>query len=149
MNRAAVLKALRRLRSGGRRIVFTNGCFDVLHPGHLRLLTRAKALGDVLVVGLNSDGSVRRLKGKGRPLHAFRDRRRMLEALKAVDYVVGFGEDTPERLLGRIRPDILVKGADWKASRIAGRRFAGRVVRIPLAPGHSTTKILKRWNGLP
>src|SRR3989338_2112041 len=110
-----LLRELRRVRPRGRRIVFTNGCFDLLHPGHTQLLERTKRLGDVLVVGLNSDRSVRMLKGAGRPIVAARDRAALLAALESVDYIVVFDDRTPRRLIAAIQPDVLVKGADWSA----------------------------------
>ncbi len=135
-------------RRHGRRVVFTNGVFDLLHPGHVRLLLAARRLGDLLVVGMNSDASVRRLKGPDRPFVKQRDRAAMLAALEAVDYVVIFGQDTPARLIERLRPDVLVKGGDWSRDRIVGREVVeaagGRVVRLPLLKGHSTTRLAGR-----
>src|ERR1700683_700221 len=106
---------------GSRRVVFTNGCFDLLHPGHIRLLEQARSLGDALVVGLNSDGSVRRLKGDSRPLIPEMERAEVLAALAAVDFVVIFEEATPREIIARLLPDVLVKGADWGADEIVGR----------------------------
>lgn len=145
-------KDITRLADGLRRrklrIVFTNGVFDILHRGHVQYLGKAKTFGDVLVVGLNSDQSVRRLKGRGRPVQSQRDRAEILLALKAVDFVVVFGEDRPDRLIEQIRPDVLVKGADYKLSEIAGaefvRSYGGSVRRVPLAPGRSTSGIIKK-----
>ena len=136
-------------RAAGRRVVFTNGVFDVLHPGHTRYLTDAHALGDVLVVAVNSDRSVRaQHKGPDRPIHPERERAELLAALTAVDAVVVFDEDTPHEIVTAIQPDVLVKGADWASDAIVGRDVVeargGRVVRIPLAPGYSTTAILER-----
>lgn len=139
----SILAALRR---SGKRIVFTNGVFDILHYGHVDYLTKAKWLGDVLIVGLNTDSSVRKFKGKNRPIQNEKDRARILDALKPVDYVVLFSEETPERLIRMIRPDILVKGADYKVSEIVGAEFVksygGKVKRIPLQKGRSTSKII-------
>jgi D-beta-D-heptose 7-phosphate kinase/D-beta-D-heptose 1-phosphate adenosyltransferase len=131
----------------GGRVVFTNGVFDVLHPGHVRYLTEARALGDVLIVGINADASVRRLqKGPDRPLHPEHERAEVVGALACVDAVVVFGEDTPHSLISAIQPDLLVKGADWQADAIVGRDIVeargGPVERIALAPGYSTTTIL-------
>jgi rfaE bifunctional protein nucleotidyltransferase chain/domain len=130
----------------GRRVVFTNGCFDVLHPGHIRSLEEARTLGDLLVVGLNSDASVRGLKGPARPELPQEDRAAILAGLAAVDFVVLFDRPTPRELLARLRPDILVKGADWNIETIAGREEVeaggGRVVSVPLEPGYSTTNLL-------
>ena len=126
-------------------MVFTNGVFDILHAGHVRLLERARSLGDVLIVGVNSDASARRLgKGAGRPVNHLRDRAALLAALSCVDAVVPFREDTPERLLSRLKPDVLVKGADYAKGRIAGARHAGRVVRVTLKAGYSTTDLIRR-----
>jgi D-beta-D-heptose 7-phosphate kinase/D-beta-D-heptose 1-phosphate adenosyltransferase len=138
----------RRIRRGGRRLVFTNGCFDLLHPGHLALLERARRLGDALLVGVNSDASVRRLKGPGRPLRSQRERCRILAAVRWVDAVVVFGEDTPARLIREVRPDVLVKGRDYRPEEVVGaedvRSWGGRVVLVPLLRGYSTTRLLER-----
>ncbi len=147
------LPALRRrlasLRRAGRCIVFTNGVFDLLHPGHVRYLRAARRLGDVLVVGLNSDRSVRRLaKGGDRPLVAQSDRAEMLAALEMVDYVIVFDDDTPADLIRAVQPDMLVKGGDWPVDRIAGADFVlaqgGRVRSLPFAKGYSTTALVRR-----
>ena len=136
-------------RAAGRRVVFTNGVFDVLHPGHTRYLHDARALGDALIVAVNSDRSVRALhKGPDRPVYPEAERAELLAALTAVDAVVVFDEDTPHAIITAIQPDVLVKGADWGADAIVGRDVVeargGQVVRIPLAPGYSTTAILAR-----
>ena len=137
-----------REKSGGRSIVFTNGCFDLLHPGHVRCLAEARALGDVLVVAVNSDRSVRGNKGYERPLVPEQDRAEVLAALSAVDYVTIFDEPTPRELISRVLPNILVKGADWAHDQVAGREeveaAGGRVISIPLAPGYSTTNLLEK-----
>jgi D-beta-D-heptose 7-phosphate kinase/D-beta-D-heptose 1-phosphate adenosyltransferase len=125
-------------------VVFTNGCFDILHAGHLAVFEKAKRLGDILVVGLNSDRSIRRLKGRGRPVVPQTDRARLLAGLGAVDYVTIFEEDTPEALIRAVRPDVLVKGGDWKADQIVGRKLAKKVVRVPLVRGRSTTGLIER-----
>ncbi|MFQ5465907.1 MAG: D-glycero-beta-D-manno-heptose 1-phosphate adenylyltransferase [Thermodesulfobacteriota bacterium] len=136
------------LRKKGRRIVFTNGCFDIIHAGHVRYLTRARALGDVLVVGLNSDSSVRSVKGPSRPIVPEKERAEVLAALAPVDYVVLFSEPTPLRLIEAIAPDVLVKGSDWAAGEIVGaeavKKRGGRVARVRLVKGRSTTNIIKR-----
>ena len=136
-----------RERRGPRRVVFTNGCFDLLHPGHIRTLETARSLGDLLVVGVNSDRSVRSLKGPARPVMPEAERAEILAALAAVDFVVLFDEDTPRRLIARLSPDVLAKGADWGADEIIGRAeveaAGGRVVSMPLEPGYSTSDILK------
>ena len=146
-SRAELLEQRERWRQAGRTLVFTNGCYDLLHPGHVRLLERARSLGDVLVVGLNTDSSVRLLKGPGRPLTPERERAELLASLEAVDGVVLFDEETPRALIARLLPDILVKGADW-SHFIAGREeveaASGRVVTVPLEPGYSTTRTLDK-----
>jgi D-glycero-beta-D-manno-heptose 1-phosphate adenylyltransferase len=135
-------------KARGRRIVFTNGCFDLLHPGHVRCLAEARALGDVLVVAVNSDRSVRENKGPERPLVPQQDRAEVLAALSSVDYVTIFDEPTPRDLISQVLPDILVKGADWALDEVAGRKeveaSGGRVVSIPLAQGYSTTSLLQK-----
>lgn len=140
--------AVRRAKTRGKCVVFTNGCFDLLHAGHVTLLERAKSYGDLLIVGLNSDRSVRALKGRGRPIIPARDRARLLAALASVDYVVIFNEATPQRVITRLVPDVLVKGADWAAGAIVGteavRAAGGRVVRFPLVKEYSTSKMLAR-----
>lgn len=129
-------------------MVFTNGVFDLLHPGHVRYLQQARALGDVLVVGLNSDESVRRNKGPERPITPEAERAEILAALECVDVVVIFGEDTPGAIIEACHPDILVKGADWPADQIVGRDTVesrgGRVVRVSVEPGHSTSAIVAK-----
>lgn len=131
-----------------RRVVFTNGCFDLLHPGHVRLLTEARRLGDILVVGLNSDESVRRLKGPARPVLSERDRAEVLGGLDAVDFVVVFGEDTPEEVIRTLGPDVLVKGGDYTEESVVGAPFVrstgGEVVLVPLVSGQSTTSMVER-----
>lgn len=136
-------------RAAGRRVVFTNGVFDLLHPGHTRYLAEARAFGDVLVVAVNSDRSVRaQQKGPDRPITPEAERAELLAALACVDAVVVFDEDTPQAIVSAVQPDVLVKGADWAADNIVGRDVVeargGRVVRIPLADGYSTTSILAR-----
>ncbi len=137
-----------RIRAGGGVVVFTNGVFDLLHLGHVRYLQAARALGDALIVGLNGDASVRRNKGPGRPITPQEERAEILLALSAVDAVVVFDDDTPADIITALQPDVLVKGADWAADRIVGRETVearnGRVVRIPLEAGHSTTSIVER-----
>jgi rfaE bifunctional protein nucleotidyltransferase chain/domain len=141
------------LRSSGRRVVFTNGVFDILHPGHLRYLQQARTLGDALIVGLNADASVRRNKGSERPINDEQERAEILAALACVDAVVIFGEDTPADIIRAIQPDILVKGADWAEDAIVGRNTVeargGQVVRIPVERGYSTTAIIQRIRALP
>jgi D-beta-D-heptose 7-phosphate kinase/D-beta-D-heptose 1-phosphate adenosyltransferase len=135
-------------RRHGLRIGFTNGCFDILHRGHVKLLAEARATCDRLVVGLNSDASTSRLKGKGRPINPAEGRAEVLAALEAVDLVVVFEEDTPIELIKRVRPGVLVKGADYKREDVVGREIVeqagGDVILVSLVPGHSTTAIVKR-----
>jgi rfaE bifunctional protein nucleotidyltransferase chain/domain len=141
-----LLVARRRAREAGKRFVFTNGCFDLLHPGHVRLLAAAKGVGDVLCVGLNSDASVSRLKGPRRPITSESDRAAVLAALEAVDLVVIFDEDTPARLISDLVPDVLVKGADYAKGEIVGRKevedAGGSVVSFPLVGAFSTESLL-------
>ena len=141
-------------KRNGRRVVFTNGCFDLLHPGHIRSLEQARALGDILIVGLNSDASVRQLKGQGRPAIPERERAEILAALESVDAVVIFDDLTPREVIARLLPDVLVKGGDWPSDQIVGREeveaAGGRVVLAPVVLGYSTTDILKKIrDGLP
>ena len=139
---------VRSLKRQKKDIVFTNGCFDLIHAGHVRYLRKARSLGDVLVVGVNTDASVRKLKGPRRPLMRLAHRLEVLSALESVDFVVPFSEETPERLIRRIAPHILVKGADYRTQEIAGaqfvRQWGGKVIRIPMAKGLSTSKLLAR-----
>jgi D-beta-D-heptose 7-phosphate kinase/D-beta-D-heptose 1-phosphate adenosyltransferase len=145
---AALARVLSRARKQGRKVVFTNGCFDLLHRGHVNYLARARRLGALLVVGLNNDASVRRLKGRGRPVSPLSDRLEVLAALESVDFVTSFSEDTPLRLIRKLRPDILVKGGDYQPNSIVGapevKSWGGRVRTLPLVRGRSTTGILAR-----
>ncbi len=150
ISRSKIAALAVRLRRSGRRIVFTNGVFDILHRGHVEYLAKAKSLDDVLIVGLNSDASARRIKGPTRPHQKQSDRAVILLALESVDYVVIFGEDTPDKLIRQIKPDILVKGADYKVSEIVGadfvRSYGGSVRRIRLTPGRSTSRLVRKVN---
>jgi rfaE bifunctional protein nucleotidyltransferase chain/domain len=145
-NDAAAL--IGRQRSEGRRIVFTNGVFDLLHPGHVRYLQAARREGDVLIVGINSDRSVRGNKGSSRPIMPEHERAEVLEALECVDAVVVFDDETPAAIINHLQPDVLVKGADWAADAIVGRDTVeargGRVVRMPIEAGWSTSAIIER-----
>jgi D-beta-D-heptose 7-phosphate kinase/D-beta-D-heptose 1-phosphate adenosyltransferase len=136
----------------GKTVVFTNGCYDLLHPGHVRLLEQARSLGDVLILALNSDAGVRRMKGPSRPLIAENERAAMALALSAVDAVTLFDEDTPRELIAEVLPDVLVKGADW-SHFIAGREeveaAGGRVLTVALEPGYSTTNLVERMINQP
>ncbi|MBI3289086.1 MAG: adenylyltransferase/cytidyltransferase family protein [Elusimicrobia bacterium] len=143
------LLTLRELwRWEGRAVVFTNGVFDILHAGHVKVLEKAKAQGDLLVVGLNSDASVRRLsKAPGRPVNSWRDRAEVIAALGCVDAVVKFEETTPEALMSRLKPDVQVKGGDYKPSDLPEAKHAGKVVIVALKKGYSTTGFIKRLQG--
>jgi len=148
LTRSAAVAWAERLRAEGRKIVFTNGVFDLLHPGHIRYLAEARAQGDALVVALNSDRSVRAIKGPERPINSEQERAEILAALAAVDAVVVFDEDDPHAIISAIQPDVLVKGADWAADRIIGRDTVesrgGKVIRIAFAPGFSTTSMIDK-----
>jgi len=145
---SALSAKLNSLKSRGSKVVFTNGCFDILHVGHVDYLEKAKRQGNILVVGLNSDSSVKKIKGSARPINRQRDRARVLAALSCVDYITIFSEDTPERLIKKLKPDIIVKGGDWKKKDIVGGSFVeslgGKVVTIPFVPGYSTTSLIKK-----
>ena len=151
MSRGEAVAWASRLRAEGRTVVFTNGVFDLLHPGHTRYLADARAQGDALIVAINSDRSVRAIKGPTRPINAERERAEVLSALAVVDAVVIFDEDDPHAIISAIQPDILVKGADWAADRIIGRDVVeargGQVIRIQFAPGFSTTSMLAKIRG--
>ncbi|HPQ69952.1 MAG TPA: D-glycero-beta-D-manno-heptose 1-phosphate adenylyltransferase [bacterium] len=149
---ADLLPRLERERAAGRTLVFTNGCFDILHVGHVRLLQQAKAEGDVLIVAINADASVRRLnKGDDRPIHPEAERAETLAAFAAVDYVTVFDEPTPQEIIVQIQPDVLVKGGDWGPDEIVGsdtvQARGGRVLRVDLVRGQSTTNLLKKARG--
>ena len=146
--REAIHRVADDLRREGRRVVFTNGVFDLLHPGHIRYLSQARRLGDALIVGVNSDRSVRSNKGDGRPINAESERAEVLAALEVVDAVVVFDEDTPHEVIAAIQPDVLVKGADWPEDGVVGRDIVeargGVVVRVPIEPGYSTSSIVEK-----
>ena len=148
LDQPSLARFVHDVRAAGRRIVFTNGVFDLLHPGHLRYLRAARAHGDVLIVGLNSDTSVRRNKGPARPVTTERERAELLLALECVDAVSIFDEDTPADIIERVQPDVLVKGADWPADRIVGRETVeargGVVIREPVEPGYSTSALIQK-----
>src|SRR4249920_3178855 len=152
LDRRDLLRERERLRGEGRSLVFTNGCFDLLHPGHVRYLAEARALGDALVVGLNSDRSVRVLKGEGRPILNEQERAAVVAALQSVDYVTIFDEETPRDLIAELLPDVLVKGGDWALDEIIGRQeveaAGGRVLSLSYVEGSSTTDIIERIKGL-
>jgi rfaE bifunctional protein nucleotidyltransferase chain/domain len=151
-SRAQLVEQRALWKRQGKTVVFTNGCYDLLHPGHVRLLEQARSLGDVLILALNSDASVRRMKGPSRPMISEDDRAAMALALDAVDAVTLFDEDTPRELIAEVLPDVLVKGADW-SHFIAGREevesAGGRVLTVSLEPAHSTTNIIERMINQP
>ncbi len=142
------LALVARLKAAGKTVVFTNGVFDLLHPGHLRYLQHARSLGDALIVGINSDRSTRAIKGGGRPITPDAERAELIGALACVDAVVVFDEDTPHAAIAALQPDVLVKGADWADDAIVGRDLVqargGKVVRVPIEPGYSTTAMIRR-----
>lgn len=140
-------KELVSVANQGKKIVFTNGCFDIIHVGHVRYLREAKALGDILVIGLNSDSSVGRIK-PGRPVNPEAQRAEVLAALEMVDYVTIFGEDTPYELIKHLKPDVLVKGGDWKKEDIVGADIVPEVHSLPFTPGMSTTNIINKIRAL-
>ncbi|NHQ59884.1 D-glycero-beta-D-manno-heptose 1-phosphate adenylyltransferase [Chlorobium sp. BLA1] len=148
LSRNEALLRVRAWQAAGKTVVFTNGCFDILHAGHVGYLNAAKQLGDILLIGLNSDASVRRLKGPNRPVCSETDRAAVLAALQAVDAVTLFEEDTPESLITLLLPDILVKGADWNVEQIAGAKAVleggGKVLTVPLLDGRSTSNIIDK-----
>lgn len=152
LDSSGLVRYLDEIRAGSLRLVFTNGCFDLIHPGHAEYLREARSLGDRLLVGLNSDASVRRLKGPGRPILDERARATVLGAIRWVDATVLFDEDTPLDLILRVRPDVLVKGGDYTLDRVVGARevlaWGGEVRIVPFLPGHSTSEIVSRLRNL-
>ena len=151
IDRNLIVETCKEIRQGGKKIVFTNGCFDILHVGHVRYLTTAKSFGDILIVGLNTDESVTKLKGENRPINNEKDRAEVLLGLKAVDYVVLFGERTAENLVSEIRPDVYVKGADYTVDKIPEAKivqsYGGKIELIKFVDGHSTTNIIRKISG--
>ncbi len=152
LDREALKRRVASMKKRGMKVVFTNGCFDIIHEGHVSYLEEARGLGDALVVGLNSDDSVRRLKGSDRPLNGEASRAAVLAALKSVDHVCIFGEDTPYELIAAVEPQVLVKGGDWKPDTIVGadivRSYGGEVLSLAFKPGHSTTGIIEKIRNL-
>lgn len=150
LSRKKMAKVVSQLRRENRKIVFTNGCFDVLHYGHVAYLRKARGFGEILIVGLNSDSSVKRIKGDSRPINSEKDRAEVLSELECVDYVVLFNEDTPEKLIEIITPDVLVKGSDWEHDKIVGAEHVkskgGKVKRVKLLKGRSTTDTINRMS---
>jgi len=153
VTRVELKRLIDAMKHGHKRVVFTNGCFDILHPGHIRMLEKARSLGDALIVGINSDPSVQEIKGPQRPLIPESERAEVLAALESVDFVTVFGETTPRELIAEILPAILVKGSDWGPDEIIGREeveaAGGQVISIPLEAGYSTTKLIERIRRLP
>jgi rfaE bifunctional protein nucleotidyltransferase chain/domain len=153
VSREELVREREKLRREGKRLVFTNGCFDLLHPGHVRYLSQARALGDALAVAINSDRSVRELKGEGRPILNERERAEVIAALECVSYVTIFDEETPRELIAAVLPDVLVKGGDWALDEIIGREevegASGQVLSLPYIEGSSTTDIIERIKKLP
>lgn len=147
-----LIKRISSLKKLKKKIVFTNGCFDILHVGHTFYLNKAKNLGEILVVGVNSDSSVKSLKGNKRPINPLRDRMKILACLECVDYICAFGEKTPLSLIKKVCPDVLVKGGDWKNKEIVGADFVktcgGKVVTIPFKKGYSTSRLIKKISSL-
>lgn len=143
-----LIRERERLRRQGKRVVFTNGCFDILHLGHVRYLNEARSLGDALIVAVNSDRTVRLLKGEGRPIMNERERAELVASLRSVDYVTIFDQETPRELIAKLLPDVLVKGGDWPPDQIVGREevesAGGSVVSIPYLEGYSSTRIIER-----
>jgi D-beta-D-heptose 7-phosphate kinase/D-beta-D-heptose 1-phosphate adenosyltransferase len=134
---------VKKLQKAGKKIVLANGCFDLLHLGHVSLFKKAKALGDVLIVAINSDNSIKRLKGPKRPLIGQKDRAKLLLSLKYIDYVTIFNEQTPKKILSELRPDILIKGADYRLSQIVGKEYVKKVYRFPHIKGRSSTNLIR------
>jgi len=142
--RKALAGIVAKLKRKGKTIVFTNGCFDIIHAGHIKLFEKARAQGDALIVAINSDKSLKGLKGPKRPLVTEKLRAYVIAALESVDFVTVFGEQTPAELLSELKPDVLVKGGDYKLSEIVGREYVNKVVRIPLVKGLSTTALINK-----
>ena len=143
-----LVKIRARLRRDGKTVVFTNGCFDLLHGGHISLFQKAKACGDVLIVALNTDASIRKLKGPSRPVFPLKERFEVLAAIGDIDYLTSFAEPTPRRIISALLPDVLIKGGDWGTGEIVGREeveaAGGKVVRAPYLKGHSSTNIIRK-----
>jgi D-beta-D-heptose 7-phosphate kinase/D-beta-D-heptose 1-phosphate adenosyltransferase len=142
LTRKEMKSEVTRLQKAGKKVVFTNGCFDLLHLGHVSLFKKAKSMGDILIVAINSDKSLSCFKGPKRPLISEKDRAKLLLSLKSIDYVVVFNEHTPKELLSELRPDVLVKGGDYKLSEIIGREYVKKVYRFPFVKGKSTTNLI-------
>ncbi|MCF7870535.1 MAG: adenylyltransferase/cytidyltransferase family protein [Candidatus Omnitrophica bacterium] len=141
---SSLKKIVSILKQKGKTIVFTNGCFDLIHPGHIKIIKEAKKKGDVLIVGLNSDKSVKKIKGKTRPLLNQKARATILSAIQYIDYLTIFDQKTPYLLIKALKPDILVKGQDWPKDKIIGRKLVKKIVQLKMSPGYSTTNIIKK-----
>ncbi|MDW8055285.1 MAG: D-glycero-beta-D-manno-heptose 1-phosphate adenylyltransferase [Elusimicrobiota bacterium] len=141
---AKLKKIVERLKRQNKIIVFTNGCFDIIHKGHIKLLKKAKSLGDVVIVGLNTDASVKKIKGKNRPVNSELDRAEVLDSIRFVDYIVFFNELTPYKLITELKPHIVVKGGDYKKKEIVGWGIVPKVVRVKLVKGRSTTNLIRK-----
>jgi rfaE bifunctional protein nucleotidyltransferase chain/domain len=145
---SALRKIRAKLRKQGKKVVFTNGCFDLIHGGHIELFRKAKSLGDVLIVALNTDASVRRIKGPSRPVFPLEERFEVLGAIEYIDYLTSFAEEIPQKIIAALLPDILVKGGDWQSGQVVGRKeveaAGGRVVIVPYLKGHSSSAIIKQ-----
>ena len=143
-----LLKIRARLRNQGKKVVFTNGCFDLIHGGHIELFRKAKSLGDVLIVALNTDASVRKIKGPSRPVFPLEERFEVLGAIEDIDYLTSFSEETPQKIIAALLPDVLVKGGDWPPDQVVGKKeveaAGGRVVVVPYLKGHSSSSIIKK-----
>lgn len=143
-----LVKIRQKLKREGKKVVFTNGCFDLLHKGHIHLFREAKKWGDVLIVAVNDDASIKKFKGRWRPIFPLEERLEILEAIEEIDYLVSFSEETPQKIISLLLPDVLVKGGDWKLEEVVGRKevesFGGRVVLIPYLKGYSTSALIKK-----
>lgn len=152
IDRQKLLSLIQKLKTEGKSIIFTNGCFDILHSGHIDYLKKTKELGDILIIGINSDESIKKIKQQNRPINKLLDRMIVLNSIKYVDYVVPFNEETPENLIKIIKPDVLTKGGDWNKKDVVGSAFVksygGRTVIIPYIKGKSTTNTIKRIRDL-
>lgn len=137
-------KIISQQKKQGKRVVFTNGCFDLIHPGHIRILKAAKQKGDILIVGLNSDISIKTIKNRERPIFNEKARAQILEAMAVVDFIVIFGEKTPYNLIKTLKPDVLVKGADWRKNDIVGKKLVSKISIIKIYPGYSTSSIIEK-----
>lgn len=148
LSQAKLGQIIKKLKIKNKKVVFTNGCFDILHYGHITYLKKAKSQGDILIIGVNSDSSVRKIKGRGRPINNQKARLAVLSGLKFIDYLVLFNESTPLNLIKQVKPNVLIKGADWQTKDIVGselvRKSGGKVVRIPYVKGFSTTAIIEK-----